>query len=1288
MSTPNNNCCSVFSRKWWRGPWNTRAVLQRLRPREALFLRDENAHIPPEDTPDAQAAAGFFPDTLNRTPPESADTRESFSSATSGRFGRSFLRSRTSEPRRVVRPRARRGVSSVVLPVERDRTSVIGPVDDTEEKPHFAARGFFAAKLLRRTHSTRALSSQPADTSRGQTPSHSPASSAPALPDSGSVEDPGEARPAEASETAATVGNSQASQVQQTPSVAEGTPGQNNPGRSGSSEQRRRGRSLRSLFSFRSRRERRREGRRDSRQSQEPRDPRTAVPDTSTSEDTAVSQAHVHGPRRSHSSAATGPIVCPVCANPFAASVTPRQVLVHIDGCLVAHQLSVQLLPEHWEGLHGMNDTWNDRFGRVRNGLITFEPEGSQLLEVPMMVLAPPSREDRENGGLFPRCRLRASAPVGHSRHFLESTLPRVSGALEETAGVGGLEPVSPPRSPSSGSLTPSPPRRVLERRRYLVRQLRQIELHADPARRHFLERTRSELETPARYFPGAVSHRYRSTLSFSPEFIASYPLLRPERGLDTDPTAGGRGASRRDIAAPRGPPRGEPRARPSLPEGRRLVPTGLAPPWGPEAFLRRNTSDDTTDPVSVFSETSPTTAPQSTPVSASENLGSDVHAHSAGVFVAGFSGANQDEATLPAGVRAGTVRDLEARSASNWEAGDDLQPGPSSLLRESLDSVRRRLEAPPSGIEHVDAGRQNDVPDSAGDTPGSPRGGPGPMPYSTPSVGSDRSPGWGSSTSSGRDSRGFGAGRPAAFPSARRARSGSMEPKRHQEGSQGRAGSRRGLGESRDGPAVRRRDASAREEGRRSDPTLASASAARKEIMQEERASRRETSRRQAPEPPINPDLLIDSLVQLTRGERAGNEEAIAKRAYKRFLHANRDQFVALANFPFSVKKDWLYAQLSSMRVHFANAWVVIDVRRDRLLQMAFDRLRCLSPADFHKEFKFKFQGECGADAGGPTREFFTLISQKILDPNAGLFQFCDVDEIAYRINPNSAVNEHHLEFFRFVGLILGKALFDKQMIGAPFCRPLLKHLLQRDGGFQDLEFFDSQVHRSLQWIRAHPIDGVLDTSFTVTEDFFGETKVIPLKEGGEFERVTDANKEEYISLIARHKLVYSVRDQLRALQEGFWSVVPLCLLRIFDDRELDLLLNGQNRVDVDDWKRNTQYSGGYCESDPIIQWFWDVVGNIFNDEERGRLLQFCTGTSRVPAEGFRVLESNRGQLARFTLQPIERIPGQSPALLPRAHTCFNRVDLPKYSSREELLRYLRMAIEVDHLTGFGVDE
>merc|ERR1712187_886051 len=122
------------------------------------------------------------------------------------------------------------------------------------------------------------------------------------------------------------------------------------------------------------------------------------------------------------------------------------------------------------------------------------------------------------------------------------------------------------------------------------------------------------------------------------------------------------------------------------------------------------------------------------------------------------------------------------------------------------------------------------------------------------------------------------------------------------------------------------------------------------------------------------------------------------------------------------------------------------------------------------------------------------------------------------------------------------------------------------------------------------------------------------------------------------------------------------------------------------DDWEYNTIYSGLYESSSKgkqrhkCVRWFWEVVRDDFDQEMRARLLQFVTGTSGVPSRGFSVLQGIDGNIKKFTIHGVDT----NQYVYPRAHTCFNRIDLPLYSKKDELRERLKAAIT---LSGVGFD-
>jgi len=81
--------------------------------------------------------------------------------------------------------------------------------------------------------------------------------------------------------------------------------------------------------------------------------------------------------------------------------------------------------------------------------------------------------------------------------------------------------------------------------------------------------------------------------------------------------------------------------------------------------------------------------------------------------------------------------------------------------------------------------------------------------------------------------------------------------------------------------------------------------------------------------------------------------------------------------------------------------------------------------------------------------------------------------------------------------------------------------------------------------------------------------------------------------SLVIQWRFVSRILPQMEAFLDGFNEIVPLSLIKVFDEHELELLMCGIGNVDVKDWKQNTVYKGGYHPNHIVIQWFWRVCLN-----------------------------------------------------------------------------------------------
>ncbi|KAM4809470.1 E3 ubiquitin-protein ligase NEDD4-like isoform 2-T2 [Rhinophrynus dorsalis] len=356
------------------------------------------------------------------------------------------------------------------------------------------------------------------------------------------------------------------------------------------------------------------------------------------------------------------------------------------------------------------------------------------------------------------------------------------------------------------------------------------------------------------------------------------------------------------------------------------------------------------------------------------------------------------------------------------------------------------------------------------------------------------------------------------------------------------------------------------------------------------------------------------------------------------------------------------------------------MKLHRNSIFEESYRRIMSVKRPDVLKaRLWIEFESEKGLDYGGVAREWFFLLSKEMFNPYYGLFEYSATDNYTLQINPNSGLcNEDHLSYFTFIGRIAGLAVFHGKLLDGFFIRPFYKMMLGKQITLKDMESVDSEYYNSLKWILENdPTE--LDLRFCIDEENFGQTYQVDLKPNGSEMVVTNDNKREYIDLVIQWRFVNRVQKQMNAFLEGFTELIPIDLIKIFDENELELLMCGLGDVDVNDWRQHTLYKNGYCPNHPVIQWYWKAV-LLMDAEKRIRLLQFVTGTSRVPMNGFAELYGSNGPQL-FTIEQWG-----SPDKLPRAHTCFNRLDLPPYDSFEDLREKLLMAVE--NAQGFeGVD-
>ncbi|CAK0903218.1 unnamed protein product [Prorocentrum cordatum] len=228
--------------------------------------------------------------------------------------------------------------------------------------------------------------------------------------------------------------------------------------------------------------------------------------------------------------------------------------------------------------------------------------------------------------------------------------------------------------------------------------------------------------------------------------------------------------------------------------------------------------------------------------------------------------------------------------------------------------------------------------------------------------------------------------------------------------------------------------------------------------------------------------------------------------------------------------------------------------------------------------------------------------------------------------------------EQFELFGCILGFALLHKDTVPVHFGHNFLRAVFGMKTGPQDLlpllESVDKTLHTKVKYVLDGSYRGLGDSLQDVLEQaglprvfavdesscagLVGDTM---LKESGDQIAVTEENKEEFVERLLDRLLISGLRRQEVVLRIG----------ELMTLKEIEVMVCGADEVDVDDWQEHTRYENGYTKDSRPVQWFWDEP-ELFT-------VQRVAVTDRCP----------------------------------EAHTCANTIDLPEYTSREELKRIER---------------
>ncbi|GAB1598948.1 probable E3 ubiquitin-protein ligase HERC4 isoform X1 [Argonauta hians] len=351
-------------------------------------------------------------------------------------------------------------------------------------------------------------------------------------------------------------------------------------------------------------------------------------------------------------------------------------------------------------------------------------------------------------------------------------------------------------------------------------------------------------------------------------------------------------------------------------------------------------------------------------------------------------------------------------------------------------------------------------------------------------------------------------------------------------------------------------------------------------------------------------------------------------------------------------------------------NPCLMLHVQRNDIMQNTLDQLNKRSPADLKKPLKVIFAGEEAVDEGGVTKEFFMLIMREILNPDYGMFKYYEESRLMWF---NSETFET-TDKFHLIGTICGLAIYNSTIIVLPFPLALFKKLLNKSVTLDDFKELVPSIGGSLEKILAYAEDNFeecFDITFEISVESFEKDKTVELVPGGAKKVVNKSNRKEFVDAYVDYIFSKSVEKEFLAFSEGFSKVCRSKALELLHPRELQAMVIGNEQYDFLELEKNTTYKDEYHRYHTTIKFFWEVFLDL-PIEDKKKFLFFLTGSDRIPITGMTSL--------KMIIQPTKS--GED--YLPVAHTCFNLLDLPRYTTKAKLHSKLLQAI--NQTEGFGL--
>ncbi|XP_029010158.1 probable E3 ubiquitin-protein ligase HERC4 isoform X2 [Betta splendens] len=335
----------------------------------------------------------------------------------------------------------------------------------------------------------------------------------------------------------------------------------------------------------------------------------------------------------------------------------------------------------------------------------------------------------------------------------------------------------------------------------------------------------------------------------------------------------------------------------------------------------------------------------------------------------------------------------------------------------------------------------------------------------------------------------------------------------------------------------------------------------------------------------------------------------------------------------------------------------------RGKVLKDTLHQLSAAHHSDYKKSLIVYFDEVLQEDdISVNVKDFFHKVFHEMTSVEAGMFMFNDSETLAWF--PSNAALEHQTYFL--LGLLCGLALYHQCIVHLPFPLVLFKKLLGIKPSLEDMMEFSPCVGGNLKHILEKYDDDIiksLEIDFSIDWD----GKKVELDPENPEKPVTGQNKREFVEAYVNYAFNTSVAGVFQEFKQGFFQVCDQDLVKLFGPEELQGVLVGDDFHDWAKMKENTIYEGEYQADHPTIKMFWEVFEEL-TEHQKKTFLWFVTGFERVSVFTMKnITVAVRGKEAEEDSYD---------QYYPETHTCFSKLELPLYSSKDMMRSKLTEAL------------